>query len=104
MVHDLAHPQAPRTAFAYVARWIAVGLRAVINVFNPEMVVFGDSLALVWQARSAQISAELAQRPLVAPSDQLEIVASRFGLDVPVVGAAELAFTGLLADPASIAP
>ena len=95
---------APRTAFAYIARWIAVGLRAVINVLNPEVVVFGDSLALVWQVRAAQISTQLAQLPLVAPSDQLEFVASRFGLDAALVGAAELAFTGLLADPASIAP
>ena len=87
-----------------IARWIAVGLRAVINVFNPEMVVFGDFLALVWQSRAAQISTQLAQLPLVAPSDQLEVVASKFGLDAPLVGAAELAFTGLLADPASIAP
>lgn len=87
-----------------IAHWIAVGLRAVINVFNPEMVVFGDSLALVWQARSARISALLAQLPLVEPSDHLELVASRFGLDAPLIGAAELAFTGLLADPASIAP
>ena len=87
-----------------IGGWIAVGLRAVINIFNPQMVVFGDSLALIWQARSAQISALLGQLPLVEPSDHVELVASRFGLDAPLIGAAELAFTGLLADPASIAP
>ena len=38
------------------------------------------------------------------PSTSVEIVASRFGHDAPLVGAAELAFTGLLADPASVSP
>lgn len=86
-----------------IGSWIAVGLPAVINIFNPEMIVFGDSLALIWQARAAQIDARLRELPMVSPIDQLQIVASRFGQDAPLVGAAELAFTGLLADPASIA-
>lgn len=86
-----------------IAHWIAVGLRAVINIFNPEMVVFGDSLALIWEARAAQIRSRLGELPMISPVDDLQIVASRFGQDAPLVGAAELAFTGLLADPASIA-
>ena len=50
-----------------IAGWVAVGLRAVVNIFNPQMVVFGDSLALIWQARATQISALLGQLPLVEP-------------------------------------
>ena len=83
-----------------IGGWLALGLRAVINIFNPEMVVLGDSLALIWRARASDISARLGELPLISPVDHLEIVASEFGLDAPLVGAAELAFTGLLADPA----
>jgi predicted NBD/HSP70 family sugar kinase len=86
-----------------IANWIAVGLRAVINIFNPEMIVFGDSLALIWQARATQIDARLSELPMISPIDHLSIVTSKFGQDAPLVGAAELAFTGILADPASIA-
>jgi predicted NBD/HSP70 family sugar kinase len=87
-----------------MANWIAVGLRAVINIFNPQMIVFGDSLALIWHSRAAQVDARLRELPLIAPIDDLEIAASTFGQDAPLVGAAELAFTDLLADPAGIAP
>jgi predicted NBD/HSP70 family sugar kinase len=83
--------------------WIAVGLRAIINIFNPEMVVLGESLALVWCARSDQINERLSELPLISPRENVTIVASRFGTDAPLVGAAELAFTSLLADPASFA-
>ena len=68
------------------------------------MVVLGDSLALIWQARASEISARLGELPLISSVDHVEIVASRFGHDAPLVGAAELAFTGLLADPASVSP
>lgn len=85
-----------------VAGWVAVGLRPLINVFNPEMIVLGDSLALIWQARADQIDAALGSLRIISPVDQLAIVASKFGQDAPLVGAAELAFTRLLADPASI--
>src|SRR5204862_4683324 len=84
-------------------KWIAVGLRAVINIFNPEMVVLGDSLALIWRAHSVQIEERLSELPLISPRGNVSIVASCFGKDAPLVGAAELAFTSLLADPASFA-
>ena len=87
-----------------IAHWLAMGLRVVINIFNPEMIVLGDSLALIWQARASEILALLLELPLIPPTDHLEIVASEFGQDAPLVGAAELAFTGLLADPASVGP
>ena len=85
-----------------IAHWVALGLRSVINIFNPEMVVLGDSLAMIWHARGSEIHARLGELPLISPIDQLEVVASRFGHDAPLVGAAELAFTGLLADPAGV--
>ena len=67
------------------------------------MVVFGDSLALIWQARAAQISALLGQLALVEPSEHVER-RLRFGLDAPLVGAAELAFTGPAGRPREHAP
>lgn len=86
-----------------VADWLAVGLRAVVNVFNPEIVVFGDSLALIWNSRAERVEERLSQTPLVSPRDQVVIAASHFGKDAPLVGAAELAFEELLADPAMFA-
>jgi predicted NBD/HSP70 family sugar kinase len=85
-----------------VADWLAVGLRAVINIFNPEMVVLGDSLALIWRARETQVDRRLGRLPLISPRQHLTITASGFDKDAPLVGAAELAFTPLLADPSRI--
>jgi predicted NBD/HSP70 family sugar kinase len=86
-----------------IADWLAVGLRAVINIFNPAIVVLGDSLALIWHARSMEMNARLSELPLIPPRGHLKIVASQFELDAPLIGAAELAFTGLLADPVGFA-
>ena len=34
-----------------VAEWTGVGLRAIVNIFNPEAIVLGGVLAQVWMAR-----------------------------------------------------
>ena len=96
-----AGDQRAAAALDDVADWLAVGLRAVVNVFNPEIVVFGDSLALIWDARASRVEERSSQMPLVSPRDQVLIASSKFAQSAPLVGAAELAFDELLADPTS---
>jgi predicted NBD/HSP70 family sugar kinase len=85
-----------------VAEWIGVGLRAVVNVFNPSMIVLAGLLAQMWAAREQMVREALGQGMVIAPLDGLRITGSKLGYDVSLLGAAELAFEPLLADPVGL--
>ncbi len=87
-----------------VADWTGIGLRAVINLFNCEMIVLGGHLADVFEARERRINVVLDRWTLMTPRSDVDVVASRLHGDAPLVGAAELAFRPLLADPAAVRP
>ncbi len=87
-----------------VADWIGVGLRTVINMFNPEVIVLGGALAQVWEAQRARINAVLDRWTLMSPRHEVIVRASQFGQDSPLLGAAELAFEPILRDPLGVHP
>jgi predicted NBD/HSP70 family sugar kinase len=91
-----------RQAVDEVGFWIGVGLRAVINVFNPEVIVLGGSMAALWQARQEEVDRTLDMWTLMIPRSDVVIRPSAFGLDSPWRGAAEAVFGSVLADPASV--
>ncbi len=90
-------------ACAEVAGWVGVGLRAVINVFNPDVIVLGGSLAQIWDVAADAVDAAVQQGAPLPPRDELLITAAALGLDAPLLGAAELAFAPLLDDPQGVA-
>jgi predicted NBD/HSP70 family sugar kinase len=89
-------------ALEEVCQWIGLGLRAIINVFNPEVIVLGSSMAAIWQSRREIVDRTLDRWTLMSPRSDVIIRASALGLDSPWVGAAELVFAPVLADPASV--
>jgi predicted NBD/HSP70 family sugar kinase len=92
-----------RDAVNDVADWIGVGLRAVINLFNPEIIVLGGSLAQVWEAQRDRIDGVLDRWSLMSPRSEVIVRASQFGQDSPLIGAAELALEPVLTNPMSVA-
>ena len=88
-------------ALAEVGRWLGIGLAGLVNMLNPARVVLGGHLARVHGFIAATVEDVLDQRALGAPRALVEIVPARLGVDAAVLGAAELAFEPILADPAS---
>jgi predicted NBD/HSP70 family sugar kinase len=88
------------TAISEVGRWLGVGIGNLINVFNPQLVVLGGLYHPLFPflEKAVQEGARLAA--LDAPGDVAEIAASGLGPDAPLMGAAELALSGVIADPA----
>lgn len=80
---------------------LAVALGNAVNVFNPELVVLGGYLAthLAWRSPSLVDAVTAATIP--AAAEGVSIVPAALGEDRLLIGAAELAFRGLLRDPAS---
>ncbi|MEX1169939.1 MAG: ROK family protein [Chloroflexota bacterium] len=91
-------------AFSDVGRWLGVGLAGLVNVLNPELIVLGGLFGRIHPFISAPLRAELDRLALEASREVVRVVPATLGVDALLVGAAELAFEPLLADPAAWAP
>ena len=82
-------------------RWLGIGLAGVINVLNPDLVLLGGRFAPAYPFVRSTLEAELDRRVLRASRRSSGSSRPPLGEDAPLVGAAELAFEPLLADPAA---
>ncbi len=81
-----------------VARWLGLGLANLVNIFNPEVVVFGGLLRKILPLVEAHLR-EHFDTALVAPREQVRLALPGLGRDSALLGAAESVFAPLLADP-----
>ena len=81
-----------------VGRWLGVGVANLVNLFNPQMVVFGGLLSDVFRATEPQVR-EAVAHALAAPREQVRLERAALGSDSSLVGASELAFADFLPDP-----
>ncbi|MBN1173281.1 MAG: ROK family transcriptional regulator [Micromonosporaceae bacterium] len=88
-----------QTAVRKVGDWLGFGVANLVNIFNPEMVVFGGTLRELYLASAAQVRSRLNRNGLQAYREHVRLRTSALGDDAPLLGAAELAFERLLADP-----
>ena len=88
-------------AMDHVGRWLGLGLAGLVNVLNPRLIVLGGRFGRIHPFVIRSLEAELDRRTLAAPRSMVRVVATRLGADASLLGAAELAFEPLLADPAS---
>jgi predicted NBD/HSP70 family sugar kinase len=73
----------------------------LVNLLNPRLVVMGGSLEDVLTLAQVQVEAALDQHAMAASRSMVELRPSALGEDGSLLGAAELAFGPLLADPLS---
>lgn len=88
-------------AFNDTARWLGIGLAGIVNVLNPSLVLLGGRLTASYPYVRSTLEAELDRRVLRASRRLVRVVPTSMGDDAPLLGAAELAFGPLLADPAA---
>jgi predicted NBD/HSP70 family sugar kinase len=79
--------------------YLGVTVRNAINTLNPQRIVLGGFLAALHAVAPEKLGDSVAARPLAASRESVTIVPAELGGDILMVGAAELAFAGLLADP-----
>lgn len=87
-------------ALDQVARWLGFGLAGLINIFNPRLVVLGGLFGRIFPFVRTRLESELDRRALPAARRLVGVVPATLGVNAPLLGAAELAFEPLLADPA----
>ncbi|PCE16377.1 transcriptional regulator [Microbacterium sp. SZ1] len=81
------------------ARVLASALANAVNVLNPSVVVLGGFLATLAELRAERLVNDVAALAMTESADGLEIRPAALGADRLLIGAAELAFAELLADP-----
>lgn len=90
-----------RTGVEQVGRALGRGVANLVNIFNPELIVFGGAVRHVFLATEPLVR-EVMRSALVAPSEHVQLAVAGLGNDPVTVGAAELAFAPLLDDPLAV--
>jgi predicted NBD/HSP70 family sugar kinase len=87
-------------AIGEVGRWLGLGIGNLINLFNPDLVVLGGLYERLFGFLESAVVDGARQRTLGAPGGMATIACSGLGPDAALIGAAELALSGVIADPA----
>ena len=80
-------------------RILATALGNAVNVLNPSLIVLGGFLATLAAHDAAALEAAVAAQSLPVAGEGLDIKVAELGENRLLIGAAELAFARLLADP-----
>ncbi len=88
-------------ALAHVGRWLGIGLGGIVNILNPRLIILGGPHARLHPLVRARLEVELGRYALPASRAMVNVVPAALGVNAPLVGASELAFEPLLADPAA---
>lgn len=79
---------------------LAVALTNFVNIFNPEMIVLGGFLGSIFSRDPDRLTAAVAGKTIGGLGSEVRIKRALLGSELLLVGAAELAFAELLANPA----
>ncbi|MFF5175547.1 ROK family protein [Micromonospora sp. NPDC000089] len=90
---------AARAAVERVADWLGFGVANLVTVVDPETVVFGGALRELYLAGADTVRRRVDEMTLPASRERVRLRAAALGRDAALIGAAELAFDRLLADP-----
>ncbi|TBN55446.1 ROK family transcriptional regulator [Glaciihabitans arcticus] len=81
-------------------RFLGVALAGFTNMFNPRLIVLGGFLGSLLEVSGDGLLEAVRGRAIIGSRDNVEITRSTFGSNLLMIGAAELALAGVLADPA----
>ncbi|MCL2516281.1 MAG: ROK family transcriptional regulator [Microbacteriaceae bacterium] len=82
---------------------LGVALGTALTLFNSRLIVLGGFLATLYQVDGVALDRAVAAATLPETLEGVQITRTLLGSDILLVGAAELAFEPLLADPARVA-
>jgi predicted NBD/HSP70 family sugar kinase len=96
----VAGEPAAGASVARVGEWLGLGLATLVNVFNPTLVVLGGVLGRIHPLVAEELDSTVDRRTLPAAGQLVRVTPGALGVNAPIIGAAELAFEPMLADPA----
>jgi glucokinase len=97
LVTELAHDgdRAALAVITRIGRQLGTAIAELVDAYHPQVVVVGGGVIAAGELLLAPARAELASHGATPRGDEVPIVASSFGADAVIAGAAALAFDGL---------
>lgn len=86
-----------------VAEALGRAIATLVNTVNPQRVMLGGYLSELLDIARPEVEYALREYALDAPGRHVQLMQPTFGADSALLGAAELAFAELLADPLTVA-
>ncbi|MHA7246239.1 ROK family protein [Arthrobacter tecti] len=80
--------------------FLGTALAGAINILNPRLIILGGFLGSLYALDPGHLDRVVAREALPAPLENVQISRPKLGANLLMVGAAELAFSAILADPA----
>jgi predicted NBD/HSP70 family sugar kinase len=93
--------QSTTKTIEHQAQYLGIALGNAINLLNPNVIVLGGFLRVFPERNATALSTAVARHSMRVPHEQVRIVPASLGSQTLMIGAAELAFAPLLADPAT---
>lgn len=86
-------------ALRETARWLGLGIASLMNVLNPQRVVFGGPLSIAHRYLLPEIQRTVRERAWSWVEQQANIVTAKFGEDAAVIGGSAMVYRELLSQP-----
>jgi glucokinase len=96
MVTELAYDgdRAALDALELVGRRLGVACASLVNIFNPEVIVFGGGVMAAGELLLGPAREEMAARALPPSRQEVRIVGAQLGVEAGMIGAAAMALDG----------
>lgn len=86
-------------ALRETGEWLGIGIASLMNVINPQLVVFGGPLSLAHEFLLPQIKETVTWRTWDWVHQQADIVIAAHGEDAAVIGAVAMVYRDVLENP-----
>jgi glucokinase-like ROK family protein len=84
-----------------IGHYLGIGMASLVNVLNPELVVFGGVLSLAWEFLLPAVNDEMRHRALRWNQEITHVVPARHGFDACVMGGVAAVYQAVLAQAGS---
>lgn len=88
-----------RQALIETGKYLGIGLANLVNILNPEMVVFGGILSLAKEFLMPVMKQTINEHALRWPAQNMQVVAAAYGSDACVMGAIAMVYDQILRQP-----
>lgn len=79
---------------------LGVGIANLVNIFNPEVVLLGGFLSDLFNVDDYKLISQIRRSALPGAREKVQVRTAELGANLQLVGAAQLGFSQVLADPA----
>jgi len=86
-------------ALTWIGHNLGIGMASLVNALNPELVVFGGTLVVVWEFLLPAVTEEMQKRALRWNREAAQVVLARYGSDACVMGGVALVLQDIVREP-----